>query len=163
MIIYTRSIYQNISFGERYISPIISVFQIVLRGKQENTLCRGIGNFAGRIFFIEWWESDKEWFCIFEPFSKLKSRFCKYWTPTEIKISMTCMYKDYKFEIKIVQEQLLQQKWSLYGVLIWKLLSRGRDEPLMRWDKNLVGGGYCKSLLLFCICMGKTVYKHCFI
>ena len=74
---------------------------------------------------IEWWESDKEWFCTFEPSSKLKTGFCKYWTSIQIKISMTCMYKDYKFEIKMVQEQWLQQKWSLYGARIWKLLSRG--------------------------------------
>ena len=40
------------SFGERCISPIISVFQIVLRGKQENPLSRGIGNFAGGIFLL---------------------------------------------------------------------------------------------------------------
>ena len=39
-----------LSFGERCISPIISVFQIVLRGKQENPLSREIGNFAGGIF-----------------------------------------------------------------------------------------------------------------
>ena len=53
MIMYTKSIYQNIflSFGERCISPIISVFQIVLRGKQENPLSRGIGNFDGGIFY----------------------------------------------------------------------------------------------------------------
>ena len=37
-------------FGERCRSPIISVFQIVLRGKQENPLSREIGNFAGGIF-----------------------------------------------------------------------------------------------------------------
>ena len=37
-------------FGERCRSPIISVFQIVLRGKQENPLSREIENFAGGIF-----------------------------------------------------------------------------------------------------------------
>ena len=41
-----------LSFGERCISSIISVFQIVLRGKQENPLSRGIGNFAGGIFLL---------------------------------------------------------------------------------------------------------------
>ena len=41
-----------LSFGERCISPIISVFQIVLRGKKENSLSRGIGNFAGAIFLL---------------------------------------------------------------------------------------------------------------
>ena len=41
-----------LSFGERRMSPIISVFQITLRGKQENPLCRGIGNFAGGILLL---------------------------------------------------------------------------------------------------------------
>ena len=35
------------------------------------------------------------------------------------------MYKDYTFEIKMVLEQWLQQKWYLSGVLKRKLLSRG--------------------------------------
>ena len=33
-------------------SPIISVFRIVLRGKQENPFSRGIGNFDWGIFFL---------------------------------------------------------------------------------------------------------------
>ena len=41
-----------LSFGERCISPITSVSQIELRGKQENPLSRGIGNFAGRTFLL---------------------------------------------------------------------------------------------------------------
>ena len=40
------------SFGERCISSFISVFQIVLRGKEENPLIGGIGNFAGGIFLL---------------------------------------------------------------------------------------------------------------
>ena len=133
MIIYIKSIYQNIFFKfwrEVYI-PHHQCFPSSVRGNQENPLSRGIGNFTWGIFFLLgkfcWWESDKEWFCTSEPFSKLKTRFCKYWTSIKIKISTTCMYRDYKFEIKMVQEQWLQQKWSLYGVLIWKLLSRGGE------------------------------------
>ena len=41
-----------LSFGERCISPITSVFHIELRGKQENPLSREIGNFAGGIFLL---------------------------------------------------------------------------------------------------------------
>ena len=37
---------------------------------------------------------------------------------------MTSMYKDYKFKIKMVQEQWLQLKMKSLWVLIWKLLSR---------------------------------------
>ena len=39
-------------FGERCISPIITILQIVLRGKQENPLSWGIGNFVGGIFLL---------------------------------------------------------------------------------------------------------------
>ena len=49
-----------LSFGERCISAVISVFETVLRGKQKSPLSIGIGNFAGEDFFIEWWESDKD-------------------------------------------------------------------------------------------------------
>ena len=41
-----------LSFGERCISPIISVFHIVLKGKQQNPLSKGIGHFAGGIFIL---------------------------------------------------------------------------------------------------------------
>ena len=41
-----------LSSGERCISPIISVFQVVLRGKQEYPLSRGIGNFSGGDFLL---------------------------------------------------------------------------------------------------------------
>ena len=37
---------------------------------------------------------------------------------------MTCMYKDYKFKIKMVQEQWLQLKMKSLWIVIWKLLSR---------------------------------------
>ena len=86
-------------------------------------------------------------------FFKLKTRFCKYWISIKIKISMTCMYKDYKFEIKMVQEQLLQLKtkslWrSNMKIVIsregWRI-SRG-DEPLMRGNKNLVVGDYYRRI-----------------
>ena len=41
-----------LGFGEKCMPPIISVLQIVLRGKQENLLSRWIGNFAGGIFLL---------------------------------------------------------------------------------------------------------------
>ena len=41
-----------LSFGESFISPFISVFEIVLMGELENPISRGIGNFAGRIFLL---------------------------------------------------------------------------------------------------------------
>ena len=65
----------------------------------------GVENFAKNKFFIGLWESDGEWSWLFEPFSKLKTAFCKHWTLTEIKINMTWMYKKDKVKIKIVQQQ----------------------------------------------------------
>ena len=41
-----------LSFGERCTSPITSIFQIEVRGMQENPLSRGIGNFAGRTILL---------------------------------------------------------------------------------------------------------------
>ena len=115
----------------------------MLRRKQENALSRGIGNFAGGIFFIEWWESDKKWFWTFETFSKLKTRFCKYWTSIKIKTSMTCMYKDYKLKIKMVQEQWLKLKMkSLWGSNM-KMVG---NEPLIKGNNNLVKGSYCRRI-----------------
>ena len=32
----------------------------------------------------------------FDSFSKLKTTFCQYWTSIKIKISMTCMFKEYE-------------------------------------------------------------------
>ena len=58
-----------LSFGEGCISPIVSVFQIVLKGKQENPLSRGIGNFAGGVFSSSGWNlrrSDFEHLNLFQ-------------------------------------------------------------------------------------------------
>ena len=55
-----------------------------------------------------------------EPFSKLKTAFCKYWTPIKIKISMTYLSKKYETKTKMVQEQWIQQKKKFLWVIIWK-------------------------------------------
>ena len=65
----------------------------------------GIRNIAGGNFFAGWWEPGEEWFWRFEPFSKLKTVFCKYWTSIKIKISMTCVSKKYEIKTTMVQEQ----------------------------------------------------------
>ena len=51
-------------------------------------------NFAGWI--IGWWESGEEWFWTFETFSKLITKFWKYWTAIKTKIIMTRVYKEYE-------------------------------------------------------------------
>ena len=55
-------------------------------------------------FFMGWWEPEEEWFSRFKPFSKLKSAFYEYWTSIKIKISMTCMFKEYKIKTKMVKK-----------------------------------------------------------
>ena len=41
-------------------------------------------------------------------FSKLETAFCEYWISIKIKISMTCLYKEYEIKTKMAQEQWLQ-------------------------------------------------------
>ena len=61
-------------------------------------------NFTGGNFFICWWKlKDRVW--LFKLFSKLKITFCKYWTSINIKISTTCLYKEYEIKIKMVHER----------------------------------------------------------
>ena len=38
-------------------------------------------------------ESDEEWIWTFEPFSKPKTTFCKYWTLIKVKIRITCLQR----------------------------------------------------------------------
>ena len=45
-----------------------------------------------------------------QPFSKLRTVACEYWTSTKIKISMTCVPTEYEIKIKTVPWQWLQQK-----------------------------------------------------
>ena len=61
-----------LSFGERCTSPITSIFQIGLKGKQENTLSRGIVIFAGRTFLLSSGNltSDFEHLSLFQSYKK---------------------------------------------------------------------------------------------
>ena len=51
----------------------------------------------------------RQWFQRLEPFSKLKTAFCEYWTSIKIKINMS---KEYEIK-KMEQEQWLQLKMLL--------------------------------------------------
>ena len=63
-----------------------------------------------------WWEPEEEWLWPFKPFSKLKTAFYEYWTSSKIKISMTCVSKEFEIKAKMVHEQWLQlQMQSLLG------------------------------------------------
>ena len=88
-------------------------FPKVLRSRQENPLSRGIGNVAWGMFSMSGGSLPRSNLNIWT-FLKLKTRFFKYWISIKIKISLTCMYKDYKFEIKMVQEQWLQLKMKSF-------------------------------------------------
>ena len=55
---------------------------------------------------------------------------------------MTCMYKDYKLKIKMVEEQWLKLKMkSLWGSNM-KMVG---NEPLIKGNNNLVKG-YCRRI-----------------
>ena len=85
----------------------------------------------------------------FEPFSKLKTAFCEYWTSIKIKINMTLVSKEYEIKTKIEQEQwLLLKKLFLLGYNLkiylmggnWLLVGgncsrsgRDRDEHIFGW------------------------------
>ena len=104
--------------------------------------CQKVVNTAGGNFFAGWWEPKEEWFWRFKPFSKLKTTFCEYLTSIKIKISMTCVSKEYEIKTKMVQEQWLQLKMTFlffYWVeltfggeerkILWEFLTSGRDSP----------------------------------
>ena len=65
---------------------------------------------------------------------------------------MNCMQKDHKFKIKMVQEQWLQLKMKpLWGSNMKIIIQKGgggggQEEPLMRGNKNVAGGGYCRMI-----------------
>ena len=61
-------------------------------------------------FFTRWREREEDWFLRFEPFSKLKTTFCEYWTSITIKINIACVSKEYKIKTKMEQGQWLQLK-----------------------------------------------------
>ena len=60
---------------------------------------KATANFAITEIFIGLWESDEEWFWLFEPYSKLTT-FSKNRTLIKIKIDITWLYKQYKVKIK---------------------------------------------------------------
>ena len=41
----------------------------------------------------------------FEPFLKLRTKYCKYWTLIKMKISITFIYKVHEIKLEMVQEQ----------------------------------------------------------
>ena len=96
------------------------VFQMAIRNGEG-----GIRNFAGGNIFTGQWEPGEEWFWPFEPFLKLETDFCEFWTSIKIKISMTCVSKDYEIRTKMVHEQWLQLKMLFYWVITWKLWFSG--------------------------------------
>ena len=66
----------------------------------------------------------------------MKTAFCEYWTSINIKISITCVYKEHEIKTKMVQEQWLQIKMKL----TWKMLFSAREINLW-WEEKKFGGG----------------------
>ena len=93
-------------------------------------------------FFIEWWKSDKGCCWPLEPFSKLKTTFCTYWTSIKIKVSMTCEYKEYEVKIQIVPEQWLQLKMKFLLGYNMKIVTWWEGTNFWCGGKNLMGEVY---------------------
>ena len=103
--VYSVAFYCIFMFSKCSIQYIkyYTVFQIALRGMGDSPGWKIMGNFAAGNFFMNWWESDEEWFWSRKTFSKLKTTFHRYWTSIEIIICMTCMYRVLKKKKKKVQ------------------------------------------------------------
>ena len=85
-------------------------FRNSIKGWGESPQWEGNGKFCWERFF--WWLSNggnlkRSDFDYSNPFSKLKTTCCKYWTSIEIKINVACVYKEFEVKIKMVQEQWL--------------------------------------------------------
>ena len=76
-------------------------------------------------FFTGWREPEEEWFWQFEPFSKLKTAFCEYWTSIKMKINMTCVSKIMKLKQKWSKSNDYSKKCCFCWVITWKLLLSG--------------------------------------
>ena len=88
-------------------------------GVERNSL--PVGNFVvGRIFLLVGGNLARN------DFLPLKTTLCKFWTSIKIKISMTCVYREYEVKIKMVQQQWLQLKvknfrvWIKFSMLHWE-------------------------------------------
>ena len=70
------------------------------------------GNFTGGGFFLlgEGNLRRSDFDDSNQPFAKLKTAFCEYWTSIKIKIDMSWKSKEYEIETKMEQEQWLQLK-----------------------------------------------------
>ena len=89
-------------------------------------------------FFFHWWRGIEEWFWWFEPFSKLKIALCEYWTSIKIKISMTCVSKEYETQTKMVHEQWIQLNMKF--LLGYNCYLVEGELTFGRRTKNFVGG-----------------------
>ena len=89
----------------------ITVFFLVVRGIGEGGSEILLGGYWVKVTWVTGWRwAEKEWFWQFEPFSKLKTTFCDYWTLIKIKINMTYVSNEYENKTKMQQEQWLQLK-----------------------------------------------------
>ena len=79
-------------------------------------------------FFTRWWEPGEEWFWRFKNFSKLKQHFVntEHQLKSKIKISMICVSIEYEIKTKMVQEQWIQLKITLF--FYWVELTFGGRE-----------------------------------
>ena len=117
----TSFVFISISFYLFVFIAIISIFSYPVGCCRTVKVGRGekyfehFENFAAGNFFTGWWKPEEESFLQFEPSSKLKTAFCEYWTSIKIKLSITCVSKEYEIKIKMVQEWLkLKMRFLLH-------------------------------------------------
>ena len=90
--------YKPITFKKQRHNVILERKLLILANQDFSKSNSGLtdGKFCwGGILFIWWWKSEEDCVWPFEPFSKLKKTFCKYLTSIKIKVSTTCLYKEY--------------------------------------------------------------------
>ena len=111
---------------------------------EDTIFLRALRGGGGGIFFIERWKYEEEWIWPFKPFSKLKTTG-KSWRFIKIKISMTCVYKEYEVKIKMANEQWLQLKMNFYWIITCNCYLVGGLNFGEGGNKSLVGGIYWKG------------------
>ena len=103
----------------------------------------GVGGWGGRIllggdFCTRWGEPEEGWFWWFEPFSKLKTAFYKFWTSVKSKLAWS-VCQEYEIKTNMIQEQWLQLKVMWGGIDFWWW--RRNENLVVVVGGDLLGGG----------------------
>ena len=95
-----------------------------------------IKDFVGGIFLLGSGNLRRSDFDHLNLFKKLKTAFCDCQTSIKFKISMTCVYKEYKIKTKWYRSN----DSIFYWVMTWTLLFRGGGGIKFLVGESLLGG-----------------------